>query len=803
MNWIHALTGRGSLTAVVATVSTTVTVLIAGLVVTTWWVTRDLATRSDEVSKAVTEVGDHAVDLAMKGEAMRLHVVQVQQFLTDISATRAADGLDGGFAEAAVHAQAFATLLAALRDHYRSEANAATVARLANLDAAFVAFNQAGQEMAKAYIEGGPAKGNVLMAPFDAAAAALSKELDPFIADQLTALEEGLATAERAAGDVTSGVVQVRLFGLAALLIIGAAAFLARRGMQRRVLAPVGELVAAVRRVAEGDLQATVAAGPADEIGDLATAFNQMTVALRTSTEAVALKVALDQASSNIMVCDRSLRITYLNERARTHFQKIEQELRKVIPAFRVDALIGQQIDAFHRDPARLHALLDDPAKLPHTARVVLGPFIFELVASAVVTGDGSYTATVVEWREITEGVRLEHETRRILEGVIGGRLDLRIDDTVFTSVEYRAQVERLNAVLDSIAEPLFAIRAAAAKVEGAVSAVAENQAAIAGASERQVHALEETSTVVAQIAATVEQNAGHARQARELTAATLKVAEEGRAVVTDAVAAMAAIEESSGRIREIIEVINEIAFQTNLLSLNAAVEAARAGEQGRGFAVVAAEVRNLARRSAHAADEIKQLIHDSVAKVGNGTELVNSSGERLAGILASVTEASTVVAEIASASEEQAHGIQEVNRVVGGMRAVNQQNADLIKTTAYGIGSLTGLAQGMDRQVARFRFPGDLATTAAAVVPAATREGGAPTTTRTANCWEFKKCGREAGGAKAAQLGICPAYPDHGHDCAYVTGTLCGGEVQGSFAAKQANCLKCDFFKSDSFEKA
>ncbi|PIW83579.1 MAG: hypothetical protein COZ96_02660, partial [Nitrospirae bacterium CG_4_8_14_3_um_filter_70_85] len=344
-----------------------------------------------------------------------------------------------------------------------------------NLDAAFVAFNQAGQEMAKAYIEGGPAKGNVLMAPFDAAAAALSKELDPFIADQLTALEEGLATAERAAGDVTSGVVQVRLFGLAALLILGAATFLLRRGMQRRVLAPVGELMAAVRRVAAGDLQATVAAGPADEIGDLATAFNQMTVALRTSTEAVALKVALDQASSNIMVCDRSLRITYLNERARTHFQKIEQELRKVIPAFRVDALIGQQIDAFHRDPARLHALLDDPAKLPHTARVVLGPFIFELVASAVVTGDGSYTATVVEWREITEGVRLEHETRRILEGVIGGRLDLRIDDTVFTSVEYRAQVERLNAVLDSIAEPLFAIRAAAAKVEGAVSAVAEN----------------------------------------------------------------------------------------------------------------------------------------------------------------------------------------------------------------------------------------------------------------------------------------------------------------------------------------
>ncbi len=141
-------------------------------------------------------------------------------------------------------------------------------------------------------------------------------------------------------------------------------------------------------------------------------------------------------------------------------------------------------------------------------------------------------------------------------------------------------------------------------------------------------------------------------------------IAERGGAVVSEAVEAMGAINESSKKIADIITTIDEIAFQTNLLALNAAVEAARAGEQGRGFAVVAAEVRNLAQRSASAAKEIKSLIHDSVTKVENGTNLVNRSGQTLGEIVTSVKRVTDIVAEIAAASKEQLTGVEQVNRL-------------------------------------------------------------------------------------------------------------------------------------------
>ena len=153
--------------------------------------------------------------------------------------------------------------------------------------------------------------------------------------------------------------------------------------------------------------------------------------------------------------------------------------------------------------------------------------------------------------------------------------------------------------------------------------------------------------------------------------------------MVGKAVDAMSAISGSSKKIADIIGVIDEIAFQTNLLALNAAVEAARAGEQGRGFAVVASEVRNLAGRSATAAKEIKALIRDSVEKVEEGTRLVDESGETLAGIVTAVKKVTDIVAEIAAASQEQATGIEEVNKAIVGMDDVVQQNAAVVEGLA------------------------------------------------------------------------------------------------------------------------
>jgi methyl-accepting chemotaxis protein len=206
-----------------------------------------------------------------------------------------------------------------------------------------------------------------------------------------------------------------------------------------------------------------------------------------------------------------------------------------------------------------------------------------------------------------------------------------------------------------------------------------------------------------------VKQNADNARQANQLSTTARGQAEKGGSVMQRVVGAMEEINASSRKIADIIGVIDEIAFQTNLLALNAAVEAARAGEQGRGFAVVATEVRSLAQRSASAAKEIKDLISDSVTKVGAGTELVDESGRTLEGIIESVKKVSDIVAEIAAASEEQASGIEQVNNAVTQMDSTTQQNAALVEEASAASKSLEERAQSLVDLMSQFKTGADL----------------------------------------------------------------------------------------------
>jgi methyl-accepting chemotaxis protein len=207
------------------------------------------------------------------------------------------------------------------------------------------------------------------------------------------------------------------------------------------------------------------------------------------------------------------------------------------------------------------------------------------------------------------------------------------------------------------------------------------------------------------EMTSTIKQNADNAKQANQLAVTAREVAEKGGTVTDKAVEAMGEINQSSKKIADIINVIDEIAFQTNLLALNAAVEAARAGEQGRGFAVVASEVRNLAQRSATAAKEIKALINESVQKVGDGSELVNRSGQTLAEIVNSVKRVTDIIAEISAASQEQAAGIDQVNKAVMQMDQGTQQNAALVEEATSASQSMRQQAATLLEQVAFFKF--------------------------------------------------------------------------------------------------
>jgi methyl-accepting chemotaxis protein len=175
--------------------------------------------------------------------------------------------------------------------------------------------------------------------------------------------------------------------------------------------------------------------------------------------------------------------------------------------------------------------------------------------------------------------------------------------------------------------------------------------------------------------------------------------------VVDEVIGTMGAINESSGKIADIIGVIDGIAFQTNILALNAAVEAARAGEQGRGFAVVASEVRNLAQRSAAAAKEIKQLIDDSVSKVDAGARQVDQAGVTMRDIVASIQRVTDIMADIQAASGEQTNGIEQINQAIMQMDAVTQQNAALVEQSAAASESMQDQARKLSEVVSVFRL--------------------------------------------------------------------------------------------------
>ncbi|EFH2687576.1 methyl-accepting chemotaxis protein II [Escherichia coli] len=266
--------------------------------------------------------------------------------------------------------------------------------------------------------------------------------------------------------------------------------------------------------------------------------------------------------------------------------------------------------------------------------------------------------------------------------------------------------VAPMNRLIDSIRHIAGGdVRNGANAIYSGASEIATGNNDLSSRTEQQAASLEETAASMEQLTATVKQNAENARQASHLALSASETAQRGGKVVDNVVQTMRDISTSSQKIADIISVIDGIAFQTNILALNAAVEAARAGEQGRGFAVVAGEVRNLAQRSAQAAREIKSLIEDSVGKVDVGSTLVESAGETMAEIVSAVTRVTDIMGEIASASDEQSRGIDQVGLAVAEMDRVTQQNAALVEESAAAAAALEEQASRLTEAVAVFRI--------------------------------------------------------------------------------------------------
>ncbi len=310
------------------------------------------------------------------------------------------------------------------------------------------------------------------------------------------------------------------------------------------------------------------------------------------------------------------------------------------------------------------------------------------------------------------------HQAVAVAQKVAAGDLSSRIQAD---SRDETGQLMRaLGAMNANLAEIVGRVRNGTGAITVASGEIAAGNQDLSARTEQQAGSLEETAASMEELTSTVKQNAENARQANQLALDASTVASQGGAMVAEVVTTMGEIDASSRKIVDIIGVIDGIAFQTNILALNAAVEAARAGEQGRGFAVVATEVRNLAQRSATAAREIKALIDDSVQKVQAGSSQVDRAGATMNEIVRSIGQVTVIMNEIASASEEQRAGIEQVNNAIVEMDRVTQQNAALVEQATAAAQSMQDQADQLAQVVGTFKLEhGDTTPRAqAAAVP-------------------------------------------------------------------------------------
>ncbi|GKT12024.1 MAG: methyl-accepting chemotaxis protein [Thiomicrorhabdus sp.] len=518
-----------------------------------------------------------------------------------------------------------------------------------------------------------------------------------------------------------------------------------------------------LRKIASGDLLPDEWFDPDSTQGKRQTAIRSVFLASQEQSEESAyqldqagqLRTAMDQLSSNVMITDANLCINYMNDDMVKFMTEKESTLQAFLPDFKVNDLLGQNIDIFHKTPSHQRDLLNKLTK-PYTGKITLGSTHLEIYAIPVFNRAGQRTATIAEWRDKTAEVQLLEEVGSAVHAAQAGILGTRIDLSKVEGVAKELSTS-INDLISTIEQPINeAVQIAVSLSEGdltkqmngeyqgrfavlqdSLNIAVSNLASMMGQTKSAIHAvsegseqifkgsinlnsrtqdqaasLEETASSMEEMTAAVKQNAFNAREASKVTHISSDQAQSGVVVMHSAIESMEQIHESSQKINDIIALIDSIAFQTNLLALNAAVEAARAGEHGRGFAVVAGEVRNLAGKSAEAAKDIRLLIEDTVQKVTEGTLHVKDSGNSLNEIVGSISNINQIIEEIASSSNEQSEGVSLVNSSITDIDTAVQHNAALVEETTATAEELGEMAKMMNRNISQFTINENTAST-------------------------------------------------------------------------------------------
>ena len=708
----------------------------------------------DEIDTA-TEVTRETFKAVAALKDARFHVVQIQQFLTDISATHNEDGY-GEASENLAQARAQLASVKQLVPTLGAEIDAA--------GKALTDVHEAGVAMAKVYMSHGMDAGNLLMQQpvngFDARVDALSEQLDGLtekLGVRMQEAEERTLTADH----------QVRNTVMAALWLMTILQVLSMFGLYQRIVPALRRLQNAVEAIRDGRgdeeslqglkaefraigeaVDAIIANNKAARDAEIADAADTLRANREAAAESQRIVQALDTASSSVVLADNHHHILYLNRTAQTLFTRSAADLQQDLPSFNPAQLIGAPLAVFQRSGSPPALMQSVSSANGETLRLTIGGRIFRVVVNPVLDDDDSRLGTVLEWTDMTEEERAESQIEHLVAQAVAGALAARIDTRALSDGFLQRLGAGINQVLDSIAAPIrelkpvieglahgnldgrmrghyagdFAalsdatnssleslsatlgeIRTVSGAIHGAASEISIGNQDLSKRTENQAENLQRTLRNMVAITDTVHENAEHSRDADKLAQRARVQATEGGEVIGSAVLAMRDISKTSQKIADIISMIEEIAFKTNVLALNAAIEAARAGAQGRGFAVVASEVRNLAERSAQAAQEITALIEDSSQAVARGSQLVTASGNTLNEIIESVQQVSELIGQIAVASAQQSGSLQEIREAITRIDDGTQQNAALVEETAACSLSLDDHAQSLFALVGRF----------------------------------------------------------------------------------------------------